>query len=143
LLFTSPSRVLSGVAGTPIKHGRGIRQGYYLSSLLFILAIDPLRQNFELATQPSQDLKKRNHSLNISYADDVAVFVAPKKQDTQNLASILGAFREVAELVTYFQKSMVVPIRCHINLVEVLRGLLAIQASFPVKYLGLLCQSYL
>jgi hypothetical protein len=96
-----------------------------------------------LATQPSQDLKKRNHSLNISYADDVAVFVAPKKQDTQNLASILGAFREVAELVTYFQKSMVVPIRCHINLVEVLIGLLAIQASFPVKYLGLLCQSYL
>jgi hypothetical protein len=38
------------VAGNPIKQGHDLRQGYLFSSLLFVLAIDPLNKILELAT---------------------------------------------------------------------------------------------
>jgi hypothetical protein len=58
------------------------------------------------------------------YADNAAVFVDPKKEDIQNLSTILVVFGKVTGLLTNFQKSMVVPIRCnHIDLDKVLHGL--------------------
>jgi hypothetical protein len=72
------------------------------------------------------------------YADDAAVFVDPKKEDIQNLSSILALFGEATGLLTNFQKSMVIPIRCQdIDIDEVLDGVPVIRASFPIKYLGL------
>jgi hypothetical protein len=72
------------------------------------------------------------------YADDAAVFVAPIKEDIQNLAMILEKFGDVTGLCTNFQKSFVVPIRCpHIDLDDVLAGIPATRTSFPLKYLGL------
>jgi hypothetical protein len=45
LLSTSSSHILlNGVPTAPIKHGRGVRQGDPLSSLLFVIAIDPLQK---------------------------------------------------------------------------------------------------
>jgi hypothetical protein len=38
---TSSRILLNGEVSRPIKHGRGLRQGDPLLSLLFILAIDP------------------------------------------------------------------------------------------------------
>jgi predicted metal-dependent HD superfamily phosphohydrolase len=72
------------------------------------------------------------------YADDAAIFVAPAKRDIQNLSSILAHFGEATGLVTNFQKSLVVPIKCQdIDLDDVLDDLPVIRASFPIKYLGL------
>jgi hypothetical protein len=58
------------------------------------------------------------------YADDVAVFVAPFKEDIQNLEAILHIFGEVTGLFTNFQKSSVVPIRRGaLNLEDILQGM--------------------
>jgi hypothetical protein len=121
LLTTSTSRVLlNGIAGTPILHGRGLRQGDPLSPLLFVIAIDMLTQILDQATTLGliQKLRGRGKILRTSlYADDAAVFVTPFKEEIQNLATILDGFGNVTGLCTNFQKSSVVPIRCgHVDL---------------------------
>lgn len=142
LFTTASSRVLlNRIAGSPISHGRGLRQGDPLSPMLFVLAIDPLTQLLEIATSEGllHKLRGRGTILRTSlYADDAAVFVAPFKEDIENFASILQAFGEVTGLCTNFDKSVVVPIRCeNIDLDDVLEGIPATRGSFPLRYLGL------
>ena len=83
------------MAGHPIVHGRGLRQGDPLSPLLFVLAIDPLTKIPEKATLHGllHKLRGRGNILRTSlYADDAAIFVAPNKEDIANLSSILDGF---------------------------------------------------
>jgi hypothetical protein len=133
--------LLNGTAGDPIKHGRGLRQGDPLSPLLFIIDVDPLNQILEGATTHGllHKLRGRGSILRTSlYADDAAIFVAPIKWDIQNLAVILQHFGNVTGFYTNFNKSCIVPIRCHdIDLDDVLEGISATRASFPLRYLGL------
>jgi hypothetical protein len=109
LLSTSSSCVLlNGIAGNPILHGWGLRQGDPLSPLLFVLAIDPLTQILDGATRHGllHKLRGRGTILRASlYADDVAVFVAPIREDIINLAKILECFGDVTGLCTNFQKN--------------------------------------
>jgi hypothetical protein len=98
---------------------------YYLSSLL----------------TPSPKFLRRPHawvSFTSLEADDAAVFVAPIKSDIANLAAILQNFGEVTGLCTNFLKSSMVPIRCgNLDLEDILEGIPAARASFPLRYLGL------
>ena len=72
------------------------------------------------------------------YADDAAIFMAPIKQDIDNLSVILRGFGEVTGLCTNFRKSSVVPIRCnHLPLEHILSSIPATRAAFTIKYLGL------
>jgi hypothetical protein len=48
---TTSKMLLNGIAGEPIDHSRGLRQGDPLSPLLFVIAIDPLTQLFKEATR--------------------------------------------------------------------------------------------
>ena len=109
LLSTSSSRVLlNGVPNTPIKHGRGLRQGDPLSPLLFVLAIDPLQKVIELAIELQMLTRLRGRAATIRtsmYADDTVIFVNPVKEDVTTLANILDNFGEVSCLQTNFQKS--------------------------------------
>ncbi|WVZ88362.1 hypothetical protein U9M48_034892 [Paspalum notatum var. saurae] len=122
-------------------HGRGLRQGDPLSPFLFIFAIDPLHRLLEAATELGalSKLRGRSSSLRISlYADDAAIFIAPKREEIVTLKRLLELFGQASGLTTNFYKSTVIPIRCNrINLQSVLEGFPARRAAFPIKYLGL------
>lgn len=143
LLSSASSRVLlNGIAGDPIKHGQGLRQGDPFSPLLFVLAIDPLHHILSKATTqgklhplPERQPGRIRASL---YADDAAIFCAPIKEDVQYLTNILSSFGESTGLSTNCTKSSVVPIRCaNVDLDDVLQSFPACHASFPIRYLGL------
>jgi hypothetical protein len=127
------------VAGNTIVHGRGLHQGDHLSAP--ILAIGPLNQILDGATRHGllHNLRGRGTILRTSlYADDAVVFVAPLKEDINNLTTIFECFGEVTGICTNFQKSSVVPIRCgDVDLDSILEGILVSHVSFPRKYLGL------
>jgi hypothetical protein len=142
LLSSASSRVLlNGVAGDPIKHGRGLRQGDPLSPLLFVLAIDPLHHILGKATEQGclHRLRERSSTIRTSlYADDAAIFVAPIKEDITFLVTTLERFDSVTGLVTNCMNSQVAPIRCgEIDLEDVLRPFPTRLATFPMRYLGL------
>ena len=142
LLSTSTSRVLiNGIAGDPIKHGRGLRQGDPLSPLLFVLAIDPLHHLLSKATEQGKLHKIRGRAPMIRtslYADDAAIFVTPNKDDINFLSSTLENFGNVTGLVTNCAKSQVAPIHCeHVDLDDILQAFPASRVNFPMKYLGL------
>jgi hypothetical protein len=92
ILASSSSRVLlNGIAGEPIKHGRGLRQGDPLSPLIFVLAIDPLHHLICKATDQGHLHRLRGRApMNRTsvYADDVAIFMVPNKDHINYLSSI-------------------------------------------------------
>jgi hypothetical protein len=72
------------------------------------------------------------------FVDDAAIFLSPKKDDVNFLASTLQMFGEVNGLVTNCLRSQVAPIRCeNIYLDDILQAFPAKRCPFPMTYLGL------
>jgi hypothetical protein len=133
--------LLNGEAGQPVKHGRGLRQGDPLSSMLFILAIDPLQRLLDMATQNGllhpigADLVKMRTSL---YVDDDALFLRPIASDVANLQHLLHSFGKAIGLCTNILKSEFVRITCEdIDIPTILGDFQARITAMPCKYLGL------
>jgi hypothetical protein len=75
--------------------------------MLFILAIDPLQNILQLAAERGvlNPITQRLRGIKASlYADDVAIFVSPTKQDIAALKQILSFFGEASGLCTNLQK---------------------------------------
>lgn len=142
LLSSASSRVLvNGAAGPVIRHRRGLRQGDPLSPFLFILAMEPLQQLLINAVQEGalSKIKGRVPAYRTSmYADDVAIFLNPVKQEVLTLRSILRAFGDATGLRVNFSKSTVLAINSTSFSVPDIAGPLgAACATFPCKFLGL------
>jgi hypothetical protein len=85
LWCTSSSSVLvNGAPGRRVLHCRGVRQGDPLSSMLFLLAMEPLHMLFKKAQDVGllQKLSPLCDTFRVSlYADDAALFLNPDKKE--------------------------------------------------------------
>jgi hypothetical protein len=118
-----------------------LRQGDPLSPMIFILAMDPLQQLLDMATQAGllspigADPIKLCTSL---YADDAVMFLRPIVTDVANFQELLTQFGQAVGLCTNIQKSEIVPISCNkIDIPSVPGDFQAALASLSCKYLGL------
>uniref|UniRef100_A0A0A9D0U3 Reverse transcriptase domain-containing protein n=1 Tax=Arundo donax TaxID=35708 RepID=A0A0A9D0U3_ARUDO len=88
--------------------------------MLFILAIDPIYQILDKATEQGYLTPIGTESIKMRtslYADDAALFVKPTPADVINLQCILRRFGETSGLMTNIHKSAVYLIKCEeINL---------------------------
>jgi hypothetical protein len=136
--------LLNGIAGDPIRHGRGFRQGDPLLLLLFVMAIDPLRHILRKATEQGHRHKLPGRSPTIRtslYVNNATMFVSPDKNDINCMAATLTQVGDATGFVTpNCAKSQVAPIRCESidDLDDIRQAFPATRTSFPMKYLGLL-----
>ena len=109
--------------------------------MLFILAMDPLQRMLDLATQHGilsplpQTAARWRTSM---YADNMAIFINPSKNDLEAIKIIMQAFGSFLGLHINLQKSSIHPIRCEdVDLEQVLSSFDGVRSTFPCRYLGL------
>ena len=115
LASASSTVLLNGVRGRWFKHRTGLRQGDPLSPMLFILAMEPLQQMLDKATEQGllTPINNRKARLRASlFADDAAILLNPVRQEVTTVKAILASFGAASGLLTNIQKSAVFPIRC-------------------------------
>jgi hypothetical protein len=72
------------------------------------------------------------------YADDVAIFVKPTKQDLDMLCQILFSFARASSLHTNIEKTEIFPIACDgVDIQDITQVLAGSIKAFPCSYLGL------
>jgi hypothetical protein len=108
LATASPRFLLNGAPGPPIKHHRGLHQGDPLSTMHFILVMDPLQKILSLVIEKSllHPVAPRSVGIKASlYVDDAALFIHPCSEDVATLKEILMAFSDATGILTNMQKT--------------------------------------
>ena len=136
LLSTATSKILlNGKPGPTISHAHGLRQGDPLSTMLFILAIDPLHHLFRRAAEEGalQPIRERPIRFSISlYADDAGIFVSMEPDDMMAVSQILEVFPDATGLRTNLAKFEIFPVRCtEEKIVEALARFPSTRGTFP------------
>ena len=132
--------VVNGVPGGSFLHACGLRQGDPIPPMLFVIAMEALTALINKATDvgvlSSYNGISALQRLSI-YADDVALFVKPSRQDLSVVHEILDVFGEASGLKVNYHKSSAILIRGDQEDKERVAGLLHCGlAEFPCKYLG-------
>ena len=141
LLFLASSKVLlNGQPGRRICHARGLRQGDPLSPMLFVIVMDVLNRMIMLADAEGSfsaiggNFLGRRVSL---YADDLVLFVKPRRVDLVVLVAVLDCFAGASGLCTNADKCSVTPICCFDEELCLVQSVLGGRiAHFPCNYLG-------
>jgi hypothetical protein len=101
--------LINGVA-TPFFHAeRGLRQGFLLSPLLFILVAEGLSRAISHAKARGYFLGiKIVNNLNLThtlFVEDILIFCGRKEKDAESLANILELFKATTSMQINLQKS--------------------------------------
>ncbi|WVZ94534.1 hypothetical protein U9M48_040415, partial [Paspalum notatum var. saurae] len=133
LLATSSTKVLlNGCPGRWICHARGLRQGYPLSPMLFVVVMEALNGLIKLADLEGFLSNIRQPSVRrraLLYADDLVIFVMPSRSDLRLLKCLLEAFAGATGLCTNLSKCSATPIACSMEEIDLV-------VDFPCIYLG-------
>ena len=115
LLSTASTMILvNGLPGRRIKHVRGLRQGDPISPQFFVMIMEVLTLLVRRAEEEGllSTLSGSTSMQRISiFADDVALFVKPLRQDLETVQLILNAFGEASGLKVNYAKSCAIVIR--------------------------------
>jgi hypothetical protein len=139
----SSAVLLNGVPGKKFYCKRGVRQGYPLSPLLFVLAADFLQSLLNKAMMQGL-LSPPLHSPAcpdfpvIQYADDTLIILQAKAPQLICLKAILNTFADSTGLKVNYSKSSLMPINMDgTRLSHFANTILCKTGSLPFTYLGL------
>uniref|UniRef100_A0A453L8B3 Reverse transcriptase domain-containing protein n=1 Tax=Aegilops tauschii subsp. strangulata TaxID=200361 RepID=A0A453L8B3_AEGTS len=110
-------------------------------TMLFILCMEPLRALFHYATEKGMLAPLARSGLKqwvSMFADDVVVFFKPNELEARTCDAVLQLFGQASGLVVNRNKSMIMPIRCSSNELDLVTNNLGCPSgAFPCKYLSL------
>lgn len=121
---------------------KGLRQGDLLSATLFVLAMDILSKELDLA---ARSVVFTSHPLcldplitHLSFADDVLIFFDGKEESLEGILHVLRRFHRVSGLSVNLAKTCLFLNGNNSAQAQQMATRFGVsQGSFPVKYLGL------
>ena len=144
LLGTSKSAVLvNDTLGPWINCKRGLRQGDPLSPYLFLLVAETLQRMITAAAQIRHPTDDELSCAVLQYADETLVIFRADLVAAARLKQILDQFAAFSGLHINYDKSTLVPIHVHEQLVaQCTQAIGCTEGAFPQQYLGLPLSAY-